>query len=472
MANQEKVWIAEQKEQAEKAKTAELAKQIRLEREEEELQKIAGNSDQRLDRGIAWLYDGHRKDSETARADAEKEREEYLLGKAYAPAQHTVGDLDGAGEEAQGVNAVVASVDHSAPANELVVNRNEAFRVRHEDPMYDIVRQKVRQEKAQDHRKELYLKAGYAVKQKDSDGEERKAVSKKRHKKDKKHKGEKKKRKKRRRYSSSSSDEDDRKQSPDSYRERSERKRHRRRKSYSRSSSVESYSRRSSSRRRYRSRSRSRSPRYHRRRPSRSISPIHSHERDHRASRDRRSRGDVSRRPRSRDGDDARRRYSSREDNPSRHSEERDEFGRVRVRHPPAERTKKKDDKYGLQGSSKNAPTAASDLGPDRDLLERKRKEREAEQQRRVEAKQRHHASAQDRRAALDAMARDAEIHATTRDRSKGDYSETATTGKTDASFLQTATAQAHGLGGAQQSLADRLQQNRHRNQRDTDGFL
>jgi hypothetical protein len=60
-----------------------------------------------LDRGIAWLNDGHKKDSETAKEDAAKQAEEYLLGKAIAAnTGKTAGDFDTAAAH-EGVHAIV-----------------------------------------------------------------------------------------------------------------------------------------------------------------------------------------------------------------------------------------------------------------------------------------------------------------------------------------------------------------------------
>ena len=54
LANQEKVWIAEQRKAAEESKTKELARQIQQEREREEFDRLAGKKTH-LDRGIDWM---------------------------------------------------------------------------------------------------------------------------------------------------------------------------------------------------------------------------------------------------------------------------------------------------------------------------------------------------------------------------------------------------------------------------------
>ena len=109
--NQEKVWIGEEQAKQETLKTSELAKQIQQEREEHELQQIAGNTTtKKLDRGIDWMYNGQYKDSQMAKDDAAKQAEEYLLGKPVpASVMGLKGDLESAVDPNEGVNAVISS---------------------------------------------------------------------------------------------------------------------------------------------------------------------------------------------------------------------------------------------------------------------------------------------------------------------------------------------------------------------------
>lgn len=174
LSNQEKVWMAEEKKKVEDAKTSELARQIQQEREQDELDEMAGKK-RIMDRGIDWMYHGHEKQSEVAREDAEKKAEEYLLGKVYVSDNNKiVGDLEV--EANEGVNAVIASaaakrtIEHDDDNNHnndnqnywnepTVAQRNEAFRVKMEDPMYAVSLQVVQKEKEIEKKRILYEKA-------------------------------------------------------------------------------------------------------------------------------------------------------------------------------------------------------------------------------------------------------------------------------------------------------------------------
>jgi hypothetical protein len=150
LANQEKVWMAEQRKAAEESKTKELAKQIQQEREEDELDKIAGRSSKKRDRGIDWMYEGGR--GEAAKEAGLKQNEEYLMGKEFQP-QGKVGgdfvDLESGGVLNEVITKKPAAVENQVPeaaaaapvnAEPSVADRNEAFRMRHEDPMFLVSR--------------------------------------------------------------------------------------------------------------------------------------------------------------------------------------------------------------------------------------------------------------------------------------------------------------------------------------------
>lgn len=176
LANQEKVWMAEQQKAAEESKTKELAKQIQQEREEEELDKIAGRKNVRRDRGIDWMYQGGT--GAAAKEEELRKNEEYLLGKEFQPGGETAGG-DFANLETGGVNDVltaakkpaaaasepepaVAAAEEdvaavaSAPAEPSVADRNEAFRMRHEDPMFVVSQTRRDQQNQQDKKRALY----------------------------------------------------------------------------------------------------------------------------------------------------------------------------------------------------------------------------------------------------------------------------------------------------------------------------
>jgi hypothetical protein len=512
--------MAEEREKAEKAKTAELAKQIQQEREEDEFDQIAAaaggnnNSRKKLDRGIDWMYTGHRKDSETAKADAAKQAEEFLLGKEFHPAGKVVGDLDlAAAASREGVNAVVvaaastarrgehdsdsghaklpaASASAAAPhlEEDSVTHRNEAFRMRHEDPMYAVSLQAVRKEKSVEHRRELYEKAGMElVETKAPRNDETKGKNDREHKKKKKEKKHKKRHRKR--YYSSDSDGDD--SYDDARRRNSKRaKRHNSPASYDSLVDGDRNKRDQYSPRRKRSRSRSvDTDRYDSARRKNRHDERKSPPRSRRDDVDRYGRGDDRKPPPlGRDDVDNRkppppppprrersygadREHPRRSRSPDLHRRRHDE--EYHQQHKPG---------YGLQGSN-SAPSrkVGGDLGPDQDLLQRRRQEKEAERRQRMGSERRYR-SAAEREDALRAMERDAARHASMREghhrhrrgsaeEEDGDrrHSDSKTP---SASFLHEMRQEAHGLTGGKQSLSDRLQQNRNTNQRNHESFL
>lgn len=75
MKNMEKVWKAEQMSNQEKKRIAELKREIEMEKDREELTKIAmdhGTIEKKDDKKLDWMY---KKPNQTV------DREEYLLGK-------------------------------------------------------------------------------------------------------------------------------------------------------------------------------------------------------------------------------------------------------------------------------------------------------------------------------------------------------------------------------------------------------
>jgi N-terminal domain of CBF1 interacting co-repressor CIR/Pre-mRNA splicing factor len=161
LSNQKRVWEVEQKKAAEDAKAQELAREIAQEREREEFDRITNQNGVVLDRGIDWMYQGQAADSEIAQADAAKRAEEYLLGKEYRPEVKFVKQSTLQGDPNEGVNKVLkqaaAVAESSPPLNNnyygpsatdsvdqpeaSVAERNEAFRMRHEDPMFFVSQQ-------------------------------------------------------------------------------------------------------------------------------------------------------------------------------------------------------------------------------------------------------------------------------------------------------------------------------------------
>ena len=434
IANQEKVWVAEQRKEQEEAKAKELAKQIQQEREQEELDKIAGKKSARIDRGIDWMYHGQQKNSEIAQEDAAKKNEDYLLGKAYVPEGGAVGDFHAGANAKEGVNAVLEAKKPAAVEpvyhEPSVAERNEAFRHRHEDPMFAVAMQAKHKQDEYRKKKELYERVVGPTADSDDD---RRA-----HKREKKHKKTKKKHRKRRHYHSS--DEE-------SSSVHDHRKRHRR------SRTPDSYE-----------------DRRRRRRPSRSRSPEpdreYQHARRHRD--DRRHHHHHGRRSESNDE----------EDSSYRRRDDRREVTRHVKAPPPSYRNERPHDKkegYGLQGATSSSSRSTGDLGPDRDLLLKKRREREVEKERNL-----HRPSArrteEERLAALRDMEQTARRYHDHRGQrpveQQQEEEETSGTRQASAAFLQSVVRKAHGVTDGSVGLHERIAQNRSTNQRLHDDFM
>jgi hypothetical protein len=502
--NQEKVWIAEQQKEQEVAKANELAKEIQQERENEELNRIAGKTTIK-DRGIDWMYQ-EGTNHELAKEDAQKEAEEFLLGKEFVGEGAVQGDFHD-GNQKEGIcNALsktteaAAGIKQQQPElqkyrSEAQVNadhnsvhyRNENFRMRNEDPMF-LVSQKQRENKDKhEHVKELYQRVVGNVEDKESsddDGGGESARNKKRLKKERKrHKKEKKKKKKSSRGSSDYEESD-----------RSHSRRYRRRsrsRSYNRSrSSSRSRSRSNErNRRRYRSddgdrdrdrdydsrsdgsydgrRDRYRGDKYHDRQHDKM---------DHRDRRNRRHYDEEKSKYYNNDSKDDRKysrnirrdhndeKSSSRKNAPSYTSKQNNK------REPP-----KKIEGYGLKG----APTPvfdSRDIGPSKELLRKKKDEIEQIRRQNNQKGSRKILTEEERAIALRQMQTDAKTREDRMGRQasyrKNDVDEEkeASTRK-GASFLNDITKGAHGLEG-NNSLSSRVAQNRHTQQRLHDNFL
>jgi hypothetical protein len=574
LANQEKVWIAQQRLEQEVQKTAELSRQIQQEREQDELDKIAGKTG-RLDRGIDWMYSGQHKYTEEQEA---KEAEEYLLGKQVVGDGGKKSDLD-VGNDNEGVNAVVQAASTAAvsanaaavtnntygpsgvaaTAEPSVAERNEAFRVRHEDPMFQ-VGMAAREKKVQAvQKKELYEKVmggggGPVVDKNDEESQSsRKRRKRKSHKKHKRRDDDKKKSRHHRHSSRSRS------RSPDSYEDKS-RKRDRQSRSRSRDRDMNADRPAGSSRRRLedddrrdgrrhrdrhdgrreRSRSRSRSrdrdqDDYRRRDRDRDRDEGHGrrdrsyHGGDRHSESDRNTKLDDRKRPpmddRKRPPMDDRKRPPM-DDRKRPPNYERDDRG---AQHPSSQHqhqhhhahhhnnnksdvddsSKRKQPGFGLQGPSNAAASSSSsiriqpgDLGPNQDLLRKKREERDAERRRIKEvSSSRRHMTPEERAKAVRAMEVDAHRRHADRDRqphhnnhdhdhdhdhdhhhhhhhhqgssgpsNNANHNHNRTGG---ASFLHEITQKTHGVrDGNNMSMAARLAQNRHTNQKSHDSFL
>jgi hypothetical protein len=524
LANQEKVWMAEEREKNEQRKAKELAKEIQIERENEELARLAasagGVQTRTLDRGIDWMYTGHHKDSETARQDAEKQAEEYLLGKEFRGDSSSIPKGDFAIAEsshAEGLHAVIgggttmAATDGKGEPEDSVFQRNEAFRLRIEDPMYAVTQRIAQTEQKYKQRKELYERAGLKVRARtaadEKDENSHHLRGRKHSRKDKKRKrgdddsNDKHRRKRRHRSPSSnasySSIDNQEKRQRKSHPPRDRKKPHQRRYSSDDDHRSDNRIRRKRQERRQRRHARDSSPdsrmsssssnesysdrdKYNKRASRRHRSPSMDSYYDPKRNKS----SDRSRR-KSRHDDDYPRHHryqSDEEDNPKpsfRYKNE--EYATTTSSTSSPIHCQPNNDGYGLQGGPavNKSQTGHRDLGPDRDLLERKRAMKQAEREKLLSSsKHRHNSSTtnishEERRAALEAMQRDADMHHTKRSMQskiyEDDKDDHRDSSKDDVSFLHQIQRQAHGVlpdGGSSISIAERMRQNRHKFQR------
>ena len=183
--NQEKVWIAQQQKAVEETKIKELAKQIQQEREEDELNHMAGTKRSRLDRGIDWMYQGsagagsgekHAYEEE----QQEKDAEDFLLGKEYNHQNVKSGDFCKVEETAVGVAAIVNNASSAAAETEAPFQPvrptpptqttnsaaagpedesqkwNQDFRLKLEDPMFMVSQRKKEKERDEQRKRDLF----------------------------------------------------------------------------------------------------------------------------------------------------------------------------------------------------------------------------------------------------------------------------------------------------------------------------
>jgi len=128
--NVEAVWVAEEKKKAEDQKVAELQKQLKEEREREELAKITGED--RGDTALNWMYSGGVRGSAADKEREEKEAQEFLLGKEYVSKSN------------DGNNVIAGSLADAVTVKSLngTNEKNEYFAKRHEDPMFLIMQER------------------------------------------------------------------------------------------------------------------------------------------------------------------------------------------------------------------------------------------------------------------------------------------------------------------------------------------
>ncbi len=135
LKNQERVWVEEQKAEAEKKKVMELQKQLEEERQMHELRQIqraSGHVVDDRDGSLDWMYEGPRDTASTSDSTmptfTAEERETLLLGKSVKSTSMAISDvktLHGSGA-ASGANFI---------SNNSSSARNDTFSRLHEDPL-------------------------------------------------------------------------------------------------------------------------------------------------------------------------------------------------------------------------------------------------------------------------------------------------------------------------------------------------
>lgn len=163
LGNQEKVWIAEQRAIQEESRVQELQRQIQLDREQEEMNRITGQDKKResIDKGIDWMYS-----EGGGMKTAEDLNEEFLLGKKFTnrdflqqeatTSNNTTKQHEGTMDiilDSVAENPLLSSLNSSGTQKNFLSNeknqvqrdtndeddamaRNREFHLRYEDPMY------------------------------------------------------------------------------------------------------------------------------------------------------------------------------------------------------------------------------------------------------------------------------------------------------------------------------------------------
>eukprot|EP00592_Proboscia_alata_P000121 CAMPEP_0194373000 /NCGR_PEP_ID=MMETSP0174-20130528/21426_1 /TAXON_ID=216777 /ORGANISM="Proboscia alata, Strain PI-D3" /LENGTH=536 /DNA_ID=CAMNT_0039151837 /DNA_START=132 /DNA_END=1742 /DNA_ORIENTATION=- len=517
ISNQEKVWIAEQQKNAEDLKTTELAKQIKAEREQDEFNRISNRKGNGTDRGIDWMYQegGGKKEQDI---EKEKKSEDFLLGKAITADVFQSNDVNEE-EDGVGIGGVMPqlAVSSSSITNQKVeeeeekdheasraLDRNEEFRIRHEDPMHLVSLKHKERKNDMEKKIDLFKRAGISAsetrktsksKRRDRNFDDRRV----------KREHETKYLKKKKKVKHESRDRRDRhikskaKYSSDSQSDSSRSQSYNRRKEYyrqdddnDRERSLPTRKNDDSQSHQYREHSRSRHDKISRNRRSK-----------HRyyEANDKISRKKSSKRSRSRSPnleiDNVRERSSSRQLDHRLHEKVNMESIKSYASneaHMRNESSIATSTRYGLQtDNTGHSLTNSQDLGPDINLLQKKRQaEKNAFNQRKNRQNcnangGRHRMSSNEREQALremksDASRRDGMLLNNNNaqrkyDRDYGENLDFALSAKgsgereSDPSFLRELSSRHHGVMG-ESDMASRVSSNRHTNQRFGDSFL
>ena len=522
-ANQEKVWIAEQKKEQETAKANELAREIQQEREAEEFNRIAGKKSIK-DRGIDWMYQ-EGTSTELAKEDAAKKAEEYLLGKEYVGEDGVQGDFHD-GNLKEGIHSAINKTDflviqrqdsrqQDKFAPNTVQSRNENFRMQVEDPMF-FVSQKEREGKNERFKREaLYHRVLGSVDDDQIPNNELPSsiVGKRRRQSDKDHKDKKYQRKKMKKSSRSKRDYDERESK--SHRRKGRHRRYKRSPSRSRSrcrsrSRSRSHDRHQESGDERESRSHGRKRRYriYKRSPSRSRSRSRSYDRYEEIGRSKNRRygsqsyGSYDSRRQSYDDKDTRKNYhrenmrEGRKYDGERGYLSKGEINRTSKRffsnstrakgdnttiNSPSNQITRpaKVDGYGLKGALSES-LVYQDIGPCKDLIQKKRDEKQNQRNQNLRiSRSRNKLTEEERTSALlqmqvDARKRDHRMEKQTSRCNQNDEDEIVSSSKKkEAFFLNEVSTRVNGItSGDHTSLSSRVSQKRHTNQRLHDSFF
>jgi hypothetical protein len=159
LGNQEKVWLTEQHALQEEGRVKELQRQIQLDREQEEMNRITGQDKKKgaLDKGIDWMYS-----EGGGMKTADELNEEFLLGKKFTGRDfmQQAAAIDEKAKKEGNINHILESVAEKpstlnsstnqeptalpeknhiqkvANYDDDALARNREFHLRYEDPMY------------------------------------------------------------------------------------------------------------------------------------------------------------------------------------------------------------------------------------------------------------------------------------------------------------------------------------------------
>ncbi len=150
----ERVWLAEQKDEQEKKKLADLQKQLQEERQIQELRQLqvqSGHKVKTVDTSLDWMYQGP-----SSEVQKQQSSEEYLLGKIFKPKGDSKPDFSKPGTDfilqtpaVRKTDLNVISLYRADTKTEAVwlnkvSSKNDSFTRVHEDPILFIKQEEQR----------------------------------------------------------------------------------------------------------------------------------------------------------------------------------------------------------------------------------------------------------------------------------------------------------------------------------------